>query len=206
MSESSQQPVLTRGQFLLSGATALGASILPFRFLQKTTVIPQITPADIPRKQPVQISELSRDQALEWLELWNTHNRTHQYTKRAEPPLSLVLSLLIHKGRYEIVYRRPSKGHCDNKLTTSMREFFTQIRVQRILQAVSSGEADNRARRVLQTELNKTGVTSLRMAGYPWFAFHYAYLRMQILECFDPQLLNQTLGEKHRDYIQKMGY
>lgn len=139
--------------------------------------------------KPVFCQELTVEEAKKKLHWWNETQRTSVASLKKEPPLSLLLSILLFKHRHE---QGLLDGWENNPLHHEILTFLTQIRIARILQAVKSGEADNRFRQVLQCELNKTGGFGPIWSQMPRFRNHQAYLRIRILEEFEKSVLRST--------------
>jgi hypothetical protein len=129
----------------------------------------------------ISISEFSLEDAKQKLVFWNDITRTSVRFQKGEPPLSLILGLLLFKHEQEGF---DLEGHRRNPLHQEIHAFFTQVRIRRVLKAVSSGEADGRVSNILQGELNKTGGYGPIWSQMPLFLYHQAYLKIRILECF----------------------
>jgi hypothetical protein len=133
-------------------------------------------------KKPILIPKLSTERAEHELARWSQVTITHNYG--AEPPLSLILALLLYKVETDGQERN---GYQKNPLNNELRAFFTQVRLRRVVEALISGEAGEGVRAALQEELNRTGVGSLRMGAVPIHYFHRAYIKTRLLQCFDPR-------------------
>ena len=142
------------------------------------------------RRVRIPIPEFSLEEAKQKLVFWNDSTRTSVRFQKGEPPLSLILGLLLFKHGQE---GSELEGYRKNPLHQEIHAFFTQVRIRRILEAVSSGESDGRVSSILQGELDKTGGYGPIWSQMPLFLYHQAYLKIRILECFDKKELMTTL-------------
>ena len=131
-------------------------------------------------KKPIPILKLNTEQAEHELARWSQVTITRNYG--AEPPLSLILALLVYKVETDGPER---DGFQKNPLFKELSAFFTQVRLRRIIEAVISGEAGEEVRWALEEELNRVGVGSLRMGGVPIHYFRRAYIKTRLLQCFE---------------------
>jgi len=149
-----------------------------------------IRPAVV-RKAPVVIRVLTPDQAGDYLELYTNEG--------ADPPLSILLSMLIHRGGVNYT-RWAGVEWSQDQQAQRWHRFFCEARMHRILQAVISGEADDRVKDHLQHHLNKDGI-GMRMT--PLWRYFSGWLKLRILGCFDPAYLpddrEKLLISKHID-------
>jgi len=175
---------ITRGRFLAGGAALIGGSLLS-QFLPGS----HACDGKSDNRDPIPIPELSLEEARQKLVFWNDTARTSVKFRKGEPALSLILGLLLFKHRQE---GTSLDGYSKNPLYSEVHAFFTQVRIRRILQAVSSGEADERVSEILQWELDKTGGFGPIWSQMPLFLHRQAYLKVRILECFDEQELKTT--------------
>jgi hypothetical protein len=134
-----------------------------------------------PKKNRIPIPRLSTERAAEELARWSRATITHNYG--AEPPLSLILALLLYKVETDGPGR---DGYQKNPLNKELRGFFTQVRLRRVIEAVLSGEAGEEVKAALQEELNRCGIGSLQMGGVPTHYFLRAYIKTRLLLCFEP--------------------
>ena len=139
-------------------------------------------PATTTFKKPILIPKLSTERAEHELARWSQVTITHNYG--AEPPLSLILALLLYKVDRDGPER---DGYQKNPLNKELRAFFTQVRLRRVIEAVISGEAGTEVKAALQGELNRTGVGSLRMGTVPIHYFLRAYIKTRLLQCYYPR-------------------
>jgi hypothetical protein len=128
-----------------------------------------IRPAVV-RKAHVFIRKLTPKQATEYYRI---------YTKDGnEPPISILLSMFLYHGEINGIPR----GNYTNERLSLDRAFFGCARVQRIIQAVITGEADERVKRKLQENLNRVG-TGMRSFTPLWCGYS-GWLKSRIIKCF----------------------
>ncbi len=130
------------------------------------------------RKAPVAIRELTPEQAGDYLK--------HYTGEGFEPSLSLMLSMLVHKGGVE-ESRWGGAKWTQGQLLRRWHRFLGEARMHRILQAVISGEADERVKAELQSHLNELG-EGMR-SHTPLWRYYSGWLKKRIIDCFDPKYL-----------------
>lgn len=181
---------LTRSQFVLGGGSLL-VSQLVSRLFPPITHRPaqQIGLGQVNHRSPISFPELFHEEAGQKLTWWNETQRTSVKSRKSEPPLSLILGILHFRHREE---GDDLDGWRKNPLHSEIQTFLGGIRVWRILQAVQSGEADDRFRQILQCELNKTGGFGPIWSQMPRFLHYQAYLKVRLLDCFEDSVLRST--------------
>ncbi|MCX8493378.1 MAG: hypothetical protein ORN23_04010 [Chthoniobacterales bacterium] len=181
---------ITRMQFLWGGGVALALGFLPLRNISNAFEALADRSPSASQREPVLIPEYSSEEASEKLDLWNNKHRESFRSLKQEPPLSVLLGLLLYKDRYDDPHKQD--GWRDNPLNKELREFFTQNRIRRILVAVASGEAGGPIREILERELHKTGGFGPIMSQMPLHLHFRAYLKARILDCYEPVDLDST--------------
>jgi len=134
------------------------------------------------RKAPVVIRELTPEQATEYYQTYTTNGY--------EPPISILLSVFLYRGEINIISEA-----IDHQRFNLDRAFFSGARVHRIIQAVITGEADERVKQKLQENLNKVG-TGMR-AFTPFWCGYSGWLKGRIIGCFH----TGRLGAEPRDLL-----
>ncbi len=180
---------ITRSKFLLGGLGTIALALLPFRKSVNTVAGTTSSSTLLVRKENLEIPDYSLDQAREKLDLWNIKHRESARSLKCEPPLSVILGLLLFKDRHDGIER---DGWRNNPLNKQLREFFTQNRIRRILVAIASGEAGQPIHDILQRELHKTGGFGPIMSQMPLHLHYRAYIKSRVLDCYDPADLDST--------------
>jgi hypothetical protein len=109
-----------------------------------------------------------------------TEHLEHYTREGHEPTLSLILSMLVHTGGSNVDAEGKQRWGQDAHMR-KWHEFLSFARVHRILQAVKSGEVDNRVLECLQHHLSQEG-KGMRMPAL-WI-YYSGWLKSRILDCF----------------------
>lgn len=131
---------------------------------------------------PIALRKLTPLQATQHLE---------HYTREGhEPPLSLILSMLVHTGGSNVDAKGKPRW-CQDRHMRKWHEFLSAARVHRILQAVKSGEVGDQVLEYLQHHLNQDG-KGMRMPAL--WVYYSGWLKSRILDCF---YSHQLPGDKN---------
>ena len=154
-------------------------------------------------KSPLRLPQLNSKKAADLL---------RQYIFSSdEPPLSQLLALLLYReadGPLDGIEYDGHVLHDQTKLMPSIgyELLFKKVRVYRIIQAVLSGEADQKVRKALQHELNRT-VLGCMIIFYPYWTDACGWLKKRIIGCFDEESVKAyTLKKEFNDHAVKNGF